>query len=132
MTGYVFLVFEDERSVQLLVTKCHKEEDKYYLFISSPTMRDKPVNAFFSSLFLQTSRTGRLDFVAKILICTVEVGFCDGLEWGLMASDSFFPRFGPTSIPLTPLCLTIFHPSSSLGLGKQRYFNYICGLIYIS
>ncbi|EJD75462.1 hypothetical protein LOAG_17395 [Loa loa] len=43
MTGYVFLVFEDERSVQLLVSKCHKEDDKYYLFVSSPTMRDKPV-----------------------------------------------------------------------------------------
>uniref|UniRef100_A0AAF5PUT7 Cytoplasmic polyadenylation element-binding protein 1 n=4 Tax=Wuchereria bancrofti TaxID=6293 RepID=A0AAF5PUT7_WUCBA len=43
MTGYVFLVFEDERSVQLLVNSCHKEDDKYYLFVSSPTMRDKPV-----------------------------------------------------------------------------------------
>uniref|UniRef100_A0A0R3RVG1 Cytoplasmic polyadenylation element-binding protein 1 n=1 Tax=Elaeophora elaphi TaxID=1147741 RepID=A0A0R3RVG1_9BILA len=43
MTGYVFLVFEDERSVQLLVSKCHKEDEKYYLFVSSPTMRDKPV-----------------------------------------------------------------------------------------
>ncbi|KAL3984544.1 RNA recognition motif family protein [Acanthocheilonema viteae] len=43
MTGYVFLVFEDERSVQLLVNRCHKEDEKYYLFVSSPTMRDKPV-----------------------------------------------------------------------------------------
>ncbi|MCP9259687.1 Cytoplasmic polyadenylation element-binding protein 2 [Dirofilaria immitis] len=43
MTGYVFLVFEDERSVQLLVSRCHKEDEKYYLFVSSPTMRDKPV-----------------------------------------------------------------------------------------
>lgn len=46
MTGYVFLVFEDERSVQLLVSRCHKEDDKYYLFVSSPTMRDKPVKFF--------------------------------------------------------------------------------------
>ncbi|VDN04620.1 unnamed protein product [Thelazia callipaeda] len=43
MTGYVFLVFEDESSVQSLVNKCHKEDEKYYLFVSSPTMRDKPV-----------------------------------------------------------------------------------------
>uniref|UniRef100_A0A914XN21 Cytoplasmic polyadenylation element-binding protein 1 n=1 Tax=Plectus sambesii TaxID=2011161 RepID=A0A914XN21_9BILA len=41
--GYVFLVFEHERSVQELVKHCHREDDKYYLFISSPTMKDKPV-----------------------------------------------------------------------------------------
>ncbi|KAE9418401.1 hypothetical protein Angca_009617, partial [Angiostrongylus cantonensis] len=43
MTGYVFLVFEQESSVQYLVNECHKEDDRYYLFVSSPTMRDKPV-----------------------------------------------------------------------------------------
>ncbi|GMT16789.1 hypothetical protein PFISCL1PPCAC_8086, partial [Pristionchus fissidentatus] len=43
MTGYVFLVFEEERSVQALVKECHHENGRYYLFVSSPTMRDKPV-----------------------------------------------------------------------------------------
>ncbi|VDM66557.1 unnamed protein product [Strongylus vulgaris] len=28
MTGYVFLVFEEERSVQYLVSECHKEDDR--------------------------------------------------------------------------------------------------------
>ena len=43
MTGYVFLVFEEELAVQRLVQACHMEGDRYYLFVSSPTMRDKPV-----------------------------------------------------------------------------------------
>ena len=43
MTGYVFLVFEEELAVQRLVKACHMEGDRYYLFVSSPTMRDKPV-----------------------------------------------------------------------------------------
>lgn len=59
MTGYVFLVFEQEHSVQALVKECHHENGRYgwienrmifihspfryYLFVSSPTMRDKPV-----------------------------------------------------------------------------------------
>ncbi len=41
--GYVFLVFENESSVRRLVDECHTEEDKYYLFVSSPTMKKKPV-----------------------------------------------------------------------------------------
>lgn len=64
MTGYVFLVFEDERSVQLLVSRCHKEDEKYYLFVSSPTMRDKPVR-FFPSNIIIISYTRR-DFTPYI------------------------------------------------------------------
>lgn len=32
MTGYVFLVFEEESSVQFLVSECHKEDDRYVPF----------------------------------------------------------------------------------------------------
>ncbi|XP_022094376.1 cytoplasmic polyadenylation element-binding protein 2-like [Acanthaster planci] len=41
--GYAFLLFQDERSVQALIEACIKEEDKLYLCVSSPTIKDKPV-----------------------------------------------------------------------------------------
>ncbi|XP_071480095.1 LOW QUALITY PROTEIN: cytoplasmic polyadenylation element-binding protein 3-like [Diadema antillarum] len=41
--GYAFLLFQDERSVQALIDACIKEEDKLYLCVSSPTIKDKPV-----------------------------------------------------------------------------------------
>ncbi|CAJ0606534.1 unnamed protein product [Cylicocyclus nassatus] len=58
MTGYVFLVFEEERSVQYLVSECHKEDDRYYLFVSSPTMRDKPVQ-------VRPWRLADMDFISN-------------------------------------------------------------------
>ncbi|PAV56220.1 hypothetical protein WR25_01296 [Diploscapter pachys] len=56
MTGYVFLVFEEELAVQRLVKACHMEGDRYYLFVSSPTMRDKPVQ-------IRPWRLSDIDFV---------------------------------------------------------------------
>lgn len=44
VTGYAFLLFQDERSVQALIDACIKEEDKLYLCVSSPTIKDKPVS----------------------------------------------------------------------------------------
>ncbi|KAK6060357.1 hypothetical protein COOONC_01977 [Cooperia oncophora] len=58
MTGYVFLVFEEESSVQYLVSECHKEDDRYYLFVSSPTMRDKPVQ-------VRPWRLADMDFISN-------------------------------------------------------------------
>ncbi|KJH47900.1 hypothetical protein DICVIV_06028 [Dictyocaulus viviparus] len=58
MTGYVFLVFEEENSVQYLVSECHKEDDRYYLFVSSPTMRDKPVQ-------VRPWRLADMDFISN-------------------------------------------------------------------
>ncbi|VDO79524.1 unnamed protein product [Heligmosomoides polygyrus] len=58
MTGYVFLVFEEESSVQFLVSECHKEDDRYYLFVSSPTMRDKPVQ-------VRPWRLADMDFISN-------------------------------------------------------------------
>jgi cytoplasmic polyadenylation element-binding protein len=39
----VFLIFEHESSVQALVGKCKTEDEKLFLYISSPTMKQKPV-----------------------------------------------------------------------------------------
>uniref|UniRef100_UPI00358E5FB9 cytoplasmic polyadenylation element-binding protein 2-like isoform X2 n=1 Tax=Myxine glutinosa TaxID=7769 RepID=UPI00358E5FB9 len=41
--GYAFLLFQDESSVQALIEACIKEDDKLYLCVSSPTIKDKPV-----------------------------------------------------------------------------------------
>lgn len=43
VSGYVFLVFTNERSVQELVNACEFYENKFYLQLSSPTMNDKAV-----------------------------------------------------------------------------------------
>ncbi|CAI5441517.1 unnamed protein product [Caenorhabditis angaria] len=43
VSGYVFLVFHNEKSVQQLVNSCEIYENKYYLELSSPTMNDKAV-----------------------------------------------------------------------------------------
>ncbi|KAJ8673861.1 hypothetical protein QAD02_005123 [Eretmocerus hayati] len=41
--GYAFLLFQEESSVQRLIDACMKDGDKLYLSVSSPTIRDKPV-----------------------------------------------------------------------------------------
>jgi len=41
--GYAFLLFQEENSVQQLIEACIQEEDKLYLCVSSPTIKDKPV-----------------------------------------------------------------------------------------
>jgi len=43
LTGYVFLVFDDEGAVEKLLRQCYTEDEPHYLLISSKTMRDKPV-----------------------------------------------------------------------------------------
>ena len=41
--GYAFLLFQDENSVQQLIDTCITDDDKLYLCVSSPTIKDKPV-----------------------------------------------------------------------------------------
>lgn len=41
--GYAFLLFQDESSVQQLIEACIVDDDKLYLCVSSPTIKDKPV-----------------------------------------------------------------------------------------
>ena len=41
--GYAFLLFQEESSVQMLIDATIAEEDKLYLCVSSPTIKDKPV-----------------------------------------------------------------------------------------
>lgn len=41
--GYCFLLFQDEMSVQALINSCVKDDGKLYWSVSSPTIKDKPV-----------------------------------------------------------------------------------------
>ncbi|XP_029963416.1 cytoplasmic polyadenylation element-binding protein 3 isoform X4 [Salarias fasciatus] len=41
--GYAFLLFQEETSVQALIDACIEEDGKLYLCVSSPTIKDKPV-----------------------------------------------------------------------------------------
>ncbi|XP_078534579.1 cytoplasmic polyadenylation element-binding protein 2 isoform X1 [Lissotriton helveticus] len=41
--GYAFLLFQEESSVQVLIDACIEEDGKLYLCVSSPTIKDKPV-----------------------------------------------------------------------------------------
>ncbi|KAA0718267.1 Cytoplasmic polyadenylation element-binding protein 3 [Triplophysa tibetana] len=41
--GYAFLLFQEESSVQALIDSCIEEDGKLYLCVSSPTIKDKPV-----------------------------------------------------------------------------------------
>ncbi|XP_053731537.1 cytoplasmic polyadenylation element-binding protein 3 isoform X3 [Synchiropus splendidus] len=41
--GYAFLLFQEETSVQALIDACIEEDNKLYLCVSSPTIKDKPV-----------------------------------------------------------------------------------------
>ncbi|XP_047662946.1 cytoplasmic polyadenylation element-binding protein 2 isoform X1 [Tachysurus fulvidraco] len=41
--GYAFLLFQEESSVQALIEACMEEDNKLYLCVSSPTIKDKPV-----------------------------------------------------------------------------------------
>ncbi|XP_064630693.1 cytoplasmic polyadenylation element-binding protein 2-like isoform X2 [Lineus longissimus] len=41
--GYCFLLFQDEMSVQALIDACIVDDEKLYWCVSSPTMKDKPV-----------------------------------------------------------------------------------------
>jgi hypothetical protein len=42
--GYAFLIFEQESSVEELIRYCFVDRDKYYICISSSSVRDKPVS----------------------------------------------------------------------------------------
>ncbi|RNA17947.1 cytoplasmic polyadenylation element-binding 2 isoform X2 [Brachionus plicatilis] len=41
--GYAFLIFQEERSVQELIEQCVMDDGKLYMVVSSPSMKDKPV-----------------------------------------------------------------------------------------
>ena len=43
LTGYCFLLFQDELSVQALTDACIMEDGKMYWCVTSPTMKDKLV-----------------------------------------------------------------------------------------
>lgn len=39
--GYAFLLFNEEESIHKLVMSCLEEDDKHYMYISSPTYKEK-------------------------------------------------------------------------------------------
>ncbi|KAI3385757.1 hypothetical protein SNEBB_003892, partial [Seison nebaliae] len=41
--GYAFLIFKEEKSVRTLIRACSVEDNKLYINVSSPSIRDKPV-----------------------------------------------------------------------------------------
>ncbi|CDQ97494.1 unnamed protein product, partial [Oncorhynchus mykiss] len=43
LPGYAFLLFQEETSVQALIDACIEDDGKLYLCVSSPTIKDKPV-----------------------------------------------------------------------------------------
>ncbi|XP_011537821.1 cytoplasmic polyadenylation element-binding protein 3 isoform X8 [Homo sapiens] len=43
LNSYAFLLFQEESSVQALIDACLEEDGKLYLCVSSPTIKDKPV-----------------------------------------------------------------------------------------
>jgi len=43
LLGYAFLLYKDEISVQRLIDCCIMQDGKLYLCVSSPTIKDKPV-----------------------------------------------------------------------------------------
>ena len=44
VSGYCFLLFQEEISVQTLIDACMVDDSKLYWCVSSPTMKDKPVS----------------------------------------------------------------------------------------
>ena len=44
VTGYCFLLFQEELSVQALIEACLADDGKLYWCVTSPTMKDKPVS----------------------------------------------------------------------------------------
>lgn len=49
LSGYAFLLFQEESSVQALIDACIEEDGKLYLCVSSPTIKDKPVRGLLSA-----------------------------------------------------------------------------------
>ena len=52
VSGYCFLLFQDEMSVQALIEACIVDDEKLYWCVSSPTMKDKPVSPSLYVVYL--------------------------------------------------------------------------------
>lgn len=52
-TGYAFLLFNEEESIHKLVMSCLEEDDKHYMYISSPTYKEKKVNKKITIVFTE-------------------------------------------------------------------------------
>ncbi|CAJ0949489.1 unnamed protein product [Ranitomeya imitator] len=118
--GYAFLLFQDESSVQALIDACIEEDSKLYLCVSSPTIKDKPVDGrkfgfrseFRAQVLFKAVESLRLSgvilpvpedekfqgFYSKLFIVPKKDGAVQIRPWNL--SDSDFVMDG--SQPLDP------------------------------
>ena len=80
--GYAFLLFQEESSVQALIDSCIREDDKLYLCVSSPTIKDKPVQ-------IRPWRLSDADFVSDsaIALDPKKTVFVGGVPRPLKASE---------------------------------------------
>lgn len=80
--GYAFLLFQEEASVQTLIDACLQEDDKLYLCVSSPTIKDKPVQ-------IRPWRLSDADFVldATLALDPRKTVFVGGVPRPLKASE---------------------------------------------
>lgn len=80
--GYAFLLFQEESSVQTLIDSCYQEEDKLYLCVSSPTIKDKPVQ-------IRPWRLSDSDFVldSTLMLDPRKTVFVGGVPRPLKASE---------------------------------------------
>ncbi|XP_037069373.1 cytoplasmic polyadenylation element-binding protein 2-like isoform X2 [Pollicipes pollicipes] len=90
--GYAFLLFQDECSVQQLIDTCIQDDDKLYLCVSSPTIKDKPVQ-------IRPWKLSDADYVldASLPLDPRKTVFVGGVPRPLKAEEitTSFRRFGP-------------------------------------
>lgn len=81
----VLLHFQDENSVQSLIDACITDDDKLYLCVSSPTIKDKPVQ-------IRPWRLSDADFVldASMPLDPRKTVFVGGVPRPLKAGKYYF------------------------------------------
>ena len=83
-TERISFIFQDESSVQALIDACIQDDDKLYLCVSSPTIKDKPVQ-------IRPWRLSDADFVldASLPLDPRKTVFVGGVPRPLKAGELF-------------------------------------------
>lgn len=83
---HFFEMLQDESSVQSLIEACISDDDKLYLCVSSPTIKDKPVQ-------IRPWRLSDADFVldASMPLDPRKTVFVGGVPRPLKAGEMLFP-----------------------------------------
>ena len=84
---YLISNLQDESSVQALIDACIQDDDKLYLCVSSPTIKDKPVQ-------IRPWRLSDADFVldASLPLDPRKTVFVGGVPRPLKAGERRFPQ----------------------------------------